>query len=74
VRQKNALEFSSAQNLNPQRDWMAGIPAAAAGTGALSATRSVCPVQGILDDVFRRLKRDGSGRLATYIPELGKGS
>jgi glutaminase len=36
------------------------------------ARRSACPVQDVLNDVFKRLQRDRSGEVASYIPELRK--
>ena len=40
--------------------------------GRRLARRSVCPVQDVLNDVFKRLQRDRSGEVASYIPELRK--
>lgn len=40
--------------------------------GPSRTARSTCPVQGVLNDVFKRLRADRSGVLATYIPELSK--
>ena len=36
------------------------------------ARRSACPVQDVLNDIFKRLQRDRSGEVASYIPELRK--
>ena len=38
------------------------------GPGAIPT----CPVQRVIEDVCKRLVRDRSGEVATYIPELGK--
>jgi glutaminase len=36
------------------------------------ARRSACPVQDVLNDIFKRLQRDRSGEVASYTPELRK--
>jgi glutaminase len=40
--------------------------------GPSRTARSTCPVQGVLNDVFKHLRADRSGAVATYIPELSK--